>query len=56
MEKQVKELQEKLNALTEKTDAELQGAKYEIEKAQKRTIEESQKAMAQVIFEQLPND
>ena len=55
-EKQVKELQEKLNALTEKSDAELREAKNEIEEAQKRTIEECQKAMAQVISEQLPND
>ena len=55
-EKQVKELQEKLNALTERTDAELRGAKYEIEETQRRTIEECQKAMAQIISEQLPND
>ena len=48
-EKQVKELQEKLNALTERTDAELRGAKYEIEETQRRTIEECQKAMAQIV-------
>ena len=55
-EKQVKELQEKLNALTAKTDVELRGAKYKIEEAQRRTIKECQKAMAQVISEQFPND
>ena len=55
-EKQVKELQEKLNALTERTDAELRGAKYEIEETQRRTIKECQKAMAQIISEELPND
>ena len=55
-EKQVEELQEKLNALTERTDAELRGAKYEIEETQRRTIEECQKAMAQIISEQLPTD
>ena len=58
IEKQVKKLREKLNTvtLTERTDTELRGAKYEIEETQRRTIKECQKAMSQIISEQLPND
>ena len=55
-EKQVKELQEKLNSSTERTDTELRGAKFEIQETQRRTIEECQQAMAQIISEQLPNN